>query len=544
RPAPPSAALSDLLLRLFLAFGREALLDLNGSYAIAIWEAQPGRLTLLKDRFGTANLYYWQDAHRLVFASEYKAIAAHPAFSGSIDEVALADFMLYDQTNGDRTLFRQIRSVLPSAGVTFQDGQAQVFEHWSLPVGQYAGANRSAADLAEEWAHRVREAVRREIFAGTCLLVTAGLDSRLLAASYQQVAPGVELQTTTIGVQGCREAQVGRQVAQTLGYPHDHIPLDTTYFARNAALAAWRGEGKLSAFGSWIYQQEPYLLENGLRYAMTGIIGNVISGRSFPPALAQARTEEQGVSVLLGVVNRRVGWLKEIMRPEIFASAVQASLDDRVLAFRRSAAEDLYGCYDEMYLRMTVARYAIKDVVFGDAATALDPFLDKDLVNFSLSIPPNLRAGGRLYRQMIVTHFPRVASIIDGRTGRPIRVDHWMDAHPLLLKADRLTRRAYRRMFREKTVHDVGACVPQNEAIRTGSRAFVLEVLAAESYLSEYFDMAAVNRCLDDHLAGRRNLFPLISGLVTFSLWRQQFTGGALADWLPGAPEPAETKSH
>lgn len=547
RPVAPDAPLSRLLLDLYLAFGREALTGLNGSYALAVWEEAPQRMTLINDRYGTGNLYYWLSAGRLVFASEYKAIVAHPDFSGSIDEVALADFLLFKQVNADRTFYNQIRSVPPASVLIYQQGRLHVEDNWNLPVGQYrrsfAQRAGSTDEIVAEWAHLLETAVHRQSFPDTCLLVTAGLDSRILAACFKQVNPQMDLQTTTIGVDGCKEAEIGRQVAAALGYPHEQIPLDTTYLARHAAQAAWRGEGKLNAFAAWIYRQEPYMIERGFRYAMTGILGNAISGRYFPEALKTANGES-GEQRLRSALGRKVGWLKSVMRPEVFQRAAPASLDAYTEAYRRSRADDPFGCYDELYFRYVLPRHAWKDEVLGDAAESLAPYLDNDLVDFSLSIPPALRAGGRLYRQMIVTHFPVVSRLASDRSSHSINFDHWLDAHPMLMRANHLARRAYRRFLRSKGDPDAGACVPHSEAIRAGSRQFVLDVLAQEEYLADVFDMTAVRSAINDHLAGQRNLFWLIGGLVTISLWRQQFFGNAPEGQMTGALQPFEIKTH
>lgn len=547
RPVPPDAPLSRILLEYFLAFGPTALTGLNGSYALAVWEEAPQRLTLINDRYGTANLYYWHTPGRLAFASEYKAIAAHPDFSGSIDEIALADFLIFRQVNSDRTFFNEIRSVPPASVLIYQQDTLRIEDHWDLPVGQYrrtfVSRMATTEDIVFEWAHHLENAVRRQSFPETCLLITAGLDSRLLAACFKQVNPQLDLTTTTIGVDGCREIEIGRQVAAALGYAHEQLLIDTTYLARHAAQAAWRGEGKLNAFAAWIYRQESYLLENGLRYAMTGILGNAISGRYFPERLKTANGEP-GEDLLRSSLGRKVEWLKSVMRPEVFHRAAPASLDAYSEAYRRSRADDPYGRYDELYFRYILPRHAWKDEVLGDAAESLAPYLDNDLVDFSLSIPPSLRAGGRLYRQMIVEHFPAIARLASDRSGHSIFFDHWLDGHPVLQRADHLARRAYRRFIRSKADPDSGGCVPHNEAVRTGSRQFVLDVLAQEDYLADFFDTNAVRAAVQDHLAGRRDLFWLIGGLVTISLWRQQFFGNAPEGQTTGAEQPYESKSH
>ena len=67
-----------------------ALRRCSGMFAFALWDRQERTLTLARDRMGEKPLYYGFAGHALLFASELKALRAHPACPSAISRAALA----------------------------------------------------------------------------------------------------------------------------------------------------------------------------------------------------------------------------------------------------------------------------------------------------------------------------------------------------------------------------------------------------------------------------------------------------------------------
>ena len=150
---------TETIVHLYEEHGADAIEQLDGMFAIAIWDERQGRLILARDRAGKKPLFYHHDGRRILFASEIKAFFGHPDFSGEVDGEAVAPYFLYGYVPGPRTFYRGVHQVEPgSLAVIDRDGRLTSRRYWTLtypPAGDAAG---SAPDRATATA-RVRELV-------------------------------------------------------------------------------------------------------------------------------------------------------------------------------------------------------------------------------------------------------------------------------------------------------------------------------------------------------------------------------------------------
>ena len=519
--------LAELLLARFLTMGVAGVCDLNGSYAAAIWEEGPRRLTILKDRLGGgSNLYYWHKPGVFLFASEMKAFFSHPAFHAEVDELGVADLFLHQFVIGERTLLKAVRSMPAASVLTYQADRVTVARYWQPVFNPVNGGTPQVEEAVEGLAHYLQQAVARRVRPNTCLMVTGGLDSRTALGFYRRAAPELPLLTATVGKPGGQDLHMGSDIARAAGLPHLHIPLDSGYLAHYTPLAAWRLEGKLNGYGSWIFAAEPFLQARHVQYVMTGLFGNLISGRHYPQGMAEAGDLAAQLAVVRGQYQRKWRDLQRLMRPEIFARTAEASLDGLLSIYRASPASDPWSRFDHLSIHLMLARAAQTSDVLGDAATALEPFTDLDLFDFALRLPPEIRARSDFYMRMIARYLPEMAAQPHSRTGFPLTTDLWIRQRPLIEKATYYSRQVFKRLLPQFFSDEALSCVPHAEAIRSGSRDFMAEALSREEYLGDLFDMRVVRQMLEDHWAGRANHYLTLDGLATFSWFVRMFLDG------------------
>src|SRR5574341_1005363 len=102
---------SETILHLYEERGLDFVNDIEGDFAIAIWDANQERLVLARDRAGVKPLYFSQADGRFIFGSEIKAILEHPAVTPEINEEALYHYLTFLTTPAPHTLFRGIQKI-------------------------------------------------------------------------------------------------------------------------------------------------------------------------------------------------------------------------------------------------------------------------------------------------------------------------------------------------------------------------------------------------------------------------------------------------
>src|SRR5256714_7485408 len=129
---------SETILHLYEERGLDFVNDIEGDFAIAIWDADRQRLVLVRDRAGVKPLYFLQQNGRFIFASEIKAILEHPLASTDVNEEALYHYLTFLTTPAPQTLFAGIQK-LPAGHmlVVERNGQARTTRYWdALPPAE------------------------------------------------------------------------------------------------------------------------------------------------------------------------------------------------------------------------------------------------------------------------------------------------------------------------------------------------------------------------------------------------------------------------
>src|SRR5688500_18959425 len=138
---------SETILHLYEERGLDFIHDIEGDYAIAIWDARAQQLVLVRDRIGVKPLYFYQQDGRFIFASEIKAILQHPAVTADIDEQQLYHYLTFLTTPAPATLFRGIQKLPAGHILTLKrDGTLNFERYWdALPPSHMPAASEAEA---------------------------------------------------------------------------------------------------------------------------------------------------------------------------------------------------------------------------------------------------------------------------------------------------------------------------------------------------------------------------------------------------------------
>ena len=93
----------ELILHAYQVWGEECVQHLIGDFAFAIWDGPRRSLFCVRDHFGVKPFYYALVANCLVFSNTLNCVRKHPAVSDELNDSAIADFLLWDFNQDERT---------------------------------------------------------------------------------------------------------------------------------------------------------------------------------------------------------------------------------------------------------------------------------------------------------------------------------------------------------------------------------------------------------------------------------------------------------
>ena len=201
--------------------GVDMLDDLEGMFAIAVWDESTETLFLARDRLGIKPLYYATLSDQLVFASELKALVAHPEVSRELDPVALSEYLAYEYVPAPRAILQRVRKLAAGHWLTYTNGRVKVEPYWDVANVHPQGFTEAQAveSLRTLLDTVVREHMVSDVPLGVFL--SGGIDSSAVAAFAARHLNG-HLKTFSIGFDDVSfdESARARQVARTLGTDH------------------------------------------------------------------------------------------------------------------------------------------------------------------------------------------------------------------------------------------------------------------------------------------------------------------------------------
>ena len=132
-----SASDLDLILRAYDTWGEACAEHLLGDFAFAIWDAPARRLFCARDQMGVKPFFYAHAGRAFVFSNTLDAVRRHPAVSARLDELAIADFLLFDvNTDAGSSMFADIRRLAPGHTAVCSADGVRVRRYWTLPIDE------------------------------------------------------------------------------------------------------------------------------------------------------------------------------------------------------------------------------------------------------------------------------------------------------------------------------------------------------------------------------------------------------------------------
>lgn len=175
---------SEVILKAYAAWGEQCVEHLHGMFAFAIWDIKRQHLFLARDRLGIKPLYYSHDGKTFRFASNMQALLAAGGADVGIDPLGLHhQFTLHGVIPAPRTLLNGIRKLAPGYTLAIdKEGRRSERRYWQL-YAHRPSEPRSEQEWTEAIHAALKKAVKRRLDIADVpvgVLLSGGLDSSLL----------------------------------------------------------------------------------------------------------------------------------------------------------------------------------------------------------------------------------------------------------------------------------------------------------------------------------------------------------------------------
>ncbi len=537
---------SETILHLYEERGLDFVHDLEGDYAIALWDADRERLVLARDRAGVKPLYFYQRDGRFIFASEIKAILEHPAVTPEVNEEALYHYLTFVTTPAPQTLFRGVQK-LPAGHLLVIDrgGEACMTQYWdALPPE--SPVVRTEAEHQQNILELLRSSIKKRMMADVPfgVFLSGGVDSSANVALMSELMTQ-PVRTFTVGfhdTEELNELESAREISKRFGTNHHEVMIGHAEMLRflpelvfhqdepiadpvcvplyyvsklareTGTIVVQVGEGSDEIFGGYDWFRTYLNIEKRFwRHAERA----PLSARRAASALARPLVKKVLKKRLASELVRRLGaneslfWggavvFDETMKPGVLSPEMRAQYNglstydvvrqyqETIAAARPHADYAARMTYLELKLRLPeLLLMRVDKITMATSVEARVPFLDHHLIEYAMGLPQNLK--------------------VKGTSGKHIL----KQALESVLPADVL--------YKPKR----GFGAPINEWFRgPEGKSLVKQLMSSSIRERNFFDYSFIQHQADEHARGTRDWSANLWCLLNLSLWYERWIAG------------------
>jgi asparagine synthetase B (glutamine-hydrolysing) len=551
RHAPERGAPSDdadLVLGLYLALGPDVLERLSGMWNLVVSDPREQAAYLVTDRSGSRLLYAATDGARLTFASEAKGVMAGRLVPTRPGGVGLAAMASSGAPVGRHTWLDGVEVIDPGVVLRLDARGQRRRRYAKLHFAEGAPVRREDDDTAA-FAYALRRAVERTMrlhpSPAVGITLSGGLDSRSIALAIDRRHRPIA--SLTFGDADSADVRYARQLAEVSGFTHHWIederprleaeqravlrerfgdtPHPSGFFGVQLHRILWRAEGMspFMGFASMVWHP---LYARLMRVVLNGACGDALTGSHLTPELLlQPRRAKLIASMQARVFSQPDALLERVFAPTWWREHGPARTDAFRSAFDEIDGDDAVGIasvwdMENRQRRGTFSSFCVERYF----ATVRAPYLDRELVDVLTALPARFRFQQRVYKRMLVRHFPEARHVPWAYTEGPI-TDR--PAYELAREVALFAKNRAERVLR------LGRPAKPRWAFRDVDKLFREDVEIARSvkrwtegphFPSAVFDARGVAALVDDFEAGRAppgatNLLGHLVGIAAWTAW-------------------------
>jgi asparagine synthase (glutamine-hydrolysing) len=519
-----SGSHAEILLRGYLAQGKEFLARLDGKFSAAIWDGRSRRLVLANDCFGMKPLYYCNPSGRFLFASEIKALLLDGDVPRTPDRKGLAQFFSFGHLWGEETLYESIRVLPAGAWLTYDaDDDRVTVERYHSFTSAADAADRG--EMLERLDATFKAAVDRRCngVPNLGLSLSGGLDARtILGVMDREQAP---VTSVCLGIEGSLDHRSARQLAALAGNPYHAYTLNDGFladFEQHLRQMVRLTDGHYLS-QCIVMPTLPFYRELGIRVLLRGHGGELLHMRkAYNFSLDAAGLAIRDESALEGWLHRHLrAYMLDAVDAPLFAGMETADVDALARETLRSALAETAG-WDpvlhrawHLFITQRLRRETAMSLVkIGSFVETRLPYVDKELVSLLLSTPPEWKLDELIQAHILRKRFPDFLDVTNVNTGSRIG-------------AGRLTRKFNYLRMRVLAKLGVKGYQPYERLglwLRRELRPLVRKVLLGDRCLQRgLFRPDTVRRIVEQHFQHQRNHTFLLMAMMICELGQQMF---------------------
>lgn len=173
---------TEVLLLGFIHFGPSFIQDVDGIFALAVYDERHETLTLFRDCFGVKPLFYTQTGNTFVFASELKGLFCYPGIAPAVDSNGLNEiFSLGPAHTPGCGIYKNVHEVLPGSYLSVSRAGVRETTYFRLESHPHEDSYETTIATVREL---LTGAIRRQMISDVpiCTFLSGGIDSSLVSS--------------------------------------------------------------------------------------------------------------------------------------------------------------------------------------------------------------------------------------------------------------------------------------------------------------------------------------------------------------------------
>lgn len=216
---PNHSQSTEALWEMYKTRGPEGFRDLNGAFALAIWDGKEEKGILASDHLGIFPIYYGEAEGRLAFANIPELVLLLLKKTPELNYSALFKYLAFCYNPGWGTFFKGVYRLRPGSYLEFCQGRITLRKYWSL---SFFSEKRSETEYIHELRDRLIQSIdiRQEPETRVGVFLSGGLDSSTVTALLSR--DGKKVSTFSFRCEGetFDESHYAEMVAKTFGTHH------------------------------------------------------------------------------------------------------------------------------------------------------------------------------------------------------------------------------------------------------------------------------------------------------------------------------------